>query len=43
MGSSGGVGGTGRQLQLDAGGTPNREAEGAFLTDHAAISKEMTI
>lgn len=27
---------------LGAGGTLNREAEGAFLTEHAAISKEMT-
>lgn len=41
-GSSGRVGGTGRQQQLGAGGTLNREAAGAFLTDHAAISKEMT-
>lgn len=36
------MGGTGRQLQLGVGGTLNREAEGAFLTDHAAISKEVT-
>lgn len=41
-GSSGCVGGDGWPLQLGAGGTLSREAEGAFLTDHAAISKEMT-
>lgn len=35
-------GGTGPPLQLGAGGTLNPEAEGAFLTDHAAISKEIT-
>lgn len=41
-GSSGCVGGTGQQLQLGAGSPLSREAEGAFLTDHAAISKETT-
>lgn len=41
-GSSGRVRGIGRQLQFGAGGTLNWEAEGAFLTEHTAISKEMT-
>lgn len=34
--------GFGRWLPLSAGGTLNREAEGAFFNGHAAISKEIT-